>query len=156
MDPSKRFVTIVLAAGVLVLLAAILLGERMGSHVLVQAERSDTLNTTPIVTPLPAATAGSNGYGPDWKRSQTLAAAVDPGFPDPRIPPKPLPTPEPTPRPAPKPKWTPNPKLPIWDQTPPGTASPTPLPSPSGSPEVRPSVSPSASPGTKAATTPHP
>ncbi len=34
MDPSKRFVTLVLAAGVLVLIAAIALGERMGNRVL--------------------------------------------------------------------------------------------------------------------------
>lgn len=148
MDPSKRFVTIVLAAGVLVLLIAIAIGQRMGTRVLVQASNSGNLDATPIVTPIPATTSGP--YGPDWKRSQTLSAAVDPGFPDPRVPPKPLPTPEPVATPRPHPKWTPNPNLPIWDQT----ALPSPSGSPSASPSEEPSpsasVSPAASPGTAA------
>ena len=140
MDPSKRFVTIVLAVGVIVLLAAIAIGQRMGTRVLVQAANSGSLDTTPIVTPIPASTA--ENYGPDWKRSQTLAAAVDPGFPDPRVPPKPLPTPAATATPSPKPKWTPNPKLPIWDQT----ALPSPSESPSASPAASETPSPAASP----------
>ena len=144
MDPSKRFVTIVLAVGVLVLLAAIALGQRMGTRVLVAAVNSGNLDTTPIVTPMPAPTAET--YGPDWKRSQTLAAAVDPRFPDPRVPPKPLPTPEPTATPSPKPKWTPNPNVPIWDQTalPSPSESPSATPEESGSPDVR--ESPAATP----------
>ena len=154
MDPSKRFVTLVLAAGVLVLLIAIAIGQRMGTRVLVQANNSGNLDATPIVTPLAPSTPSA--YGPDWKRSTTLAAAVDPGFPDPRVPPKPLPTPEPTPKATPTPKWTPNPKIPIWDQT----ALPSPSESPSASPEGQgspgPSVSPSASPGTTAEVTPQP
>ncbi|HET9029789.1 MAG: hypothetical protein KGM44_10185 [bacterium] len=154
MDPSKRFPTIVLAAGVLVLLIAIAIGQQMGTRVLVQADNSGNMDATPIVTPLPTATAAN--YGPDWKRSQTLSAAGDPGFPDPRVPPKPLPTPEPTAKPTPKPKWTPNPNLPIWDQT----ALPSPTPSASTSPGMSASpsasVSPSASPGTKAEATPLP
>jgi hypothetical protein len=129
MDPSKRFVTLVLAAGVLVLLTAIALGERMGDRVLVQAADSDVSNAQVIVTPLPAG-ATAEPYGPNWRSSQTLAAVPDPGFPDPRIPPKPLPTPIPRPTATPTPAWTPNPKLPIWDQTAFPSASPTAAPTP--------------------------
>jgi hypothetical protein len=130
MDPTKRFVTLVLAAGVIVLIGAIALGERMGERVLVDATDSGSNVQSPLVTPLPESTA-TGPYGPDWKRTQPLAAATDPNFPDPRIPPKPLPTLPPTPKPTATPKWTPNPNIPIWDQTPPGSASPTPAPSPS-------------------------
>lgn len=137
MDPSKRFITLVLAAGVAVLLTAILIGEQMGSRVLVAAANS-TGNAETIVTPLPSDSGSSNGpYGPDWKHSQTLAAAPDPGFPDPRVPPQPLPTPlprTPTPSPTPRPH-----DLPIWDQT------FTPSPSPSGG-STSPSTSPSPTP----------
>ena len=91
MNPSNRFATIVLAAGVVVLLIAILFGEHMGDRVMTEAAENGSLSPTPIVTPVPEPTAGP--YGPDWKRSQTLAAARDPHFPDPRVPPKPLPTP---------------------------------------------------------------
>jgi hypothetical protein len=154
MDPSKRFVTVVLAAGVLVLLIAIAIGQRMGTRVLVQATQSDNMQSTPIITPMPEATAAN--YGPDWKRSQTLSAAGDPGFPDPRIPPKPLPTLEPTATPSPKPKWTPNPNLPIWDQTALPSPSASPSESPAGQASPEESVSPAASPGTTAEATPQP
>ena len=138
MDPSKRIVTIVLAAGVAVLLVAILLGEQMGSRVLVAAANSDSGGQV-IVTPLPTDSTGGNAlYGPDWKRSQTLAAAPDPGFPDPRVPPKPLPTPPPTPKPSNGP--THNPNLPIWDYT--FAPSPTPQPTDSPSPLEQASTGP--------------
>ncbi len=149
MDPSKRFVTVVLGIGVVVLLAAIYIGQRMGTHVLVQATNSGTLDTTPVITPVPAETPVT--YGPDWKREQTITAAGDPSFPDPRIPPKPLPTLEPTPTPGPRktPKWTPNPKIPIWDQTFPPNGSPKPtLTPPPFSPVPQASASPEPSPGT--------
>jgi hypothetical protein len=123
MDPSKRFITLVLAAGVAVLLAAILIGEQMGSRVLVAAANANG-PTQAIVTPVPSSSGGP--FGPDWKRSQTLAAPVDPGFPDPRVPPRPLPTPQMTPRP--KPTVTVNPNLPIWDQTPIPTGEPSATP----------------------------
>ena len=116
MDPSRRFATLVLGAGVLVLLGAILLGESMGDRVMVQAVDSGVTNASVIVTPLPVG-ASSAPYGPDWHSSQTLSAAADPNFPDPRIPPKPLPTPFSAATAKPKPKWTPNPNIPIWDQT---------------------------------------
>ncbi len=142
MDPSKRFVTVILAAGVLVLLAAILLGERMGDRVMVDAANGGSLGKTPFITPVPAPTTGA--YGPDWKRTQALAAAPDPQFPDPRVPPKPLPTLPHTPTPMPSPTWTPNPNIPIWDQTPPpnGQRSPSPSPSPP-SPALSPNPGPS-------------
>lgn len=129
MDPSRRFATAILAAGVLVLLGAIALGEHMGDRVLVQAADSGLTNQAVIVTPLPV-DASSGPYGPDWRSSQTLSAAADPGFPDPRIPPKPLPTPHapPTVKPTPTPFWTPNPNEPIWDQTELPSASPSPSP----------------------------
>lgn len=158
MDPSKRFLTLVLAAGVIVLVAAIVVGERAGGRVFVAAQKEGSLETSPIVTPLPQSTADSNGYGPDWKRSQTLAAAVDPGFPDPRVPPVAPPTPAPEPKrtSTPRPDWTPNPKLPIWDQTPPPTPSASPEESATPAGSAQPSVSPSPSPGTKISATPQP
>ena len=115
MTGRNRFTTLLLAAGVVVLLVAILLGEHMGDRVMVEAADNGNLTQTPLITPIPEPTEGP--YGPDWKNTQALAAAGDPHFPDPRVPPKPLPTPERTPSPSPTPVWTPNPKLPIWDQT---------------------------------------
>ncbi len=125
MDSSKRFITAVLAAGLVVLLVAIVAGERMGDQVMVQAADEGSTAQTPLITPLPESTA-TGSYGPDWKRNQALAAAPDPRFPDPRVPPKPLPTAPPTPKPTPTPKWTPNPNLPIWDQTALPSTSPSP------------------------------
>ena len=125
MDSSKRFITAVLAAGLVVLLVAIVVGERMGDQVMVQAVDEGNTAQTPLITPLPESTA-TGSYGPDWKSNQALAAAPDPRFPDPRVPPKPLPTIPPTPKPTPTPKWTPNPSLPIWDQTTLPSASPSP------------------------------
>jgi hypothetical protein len=128
MNQSNRFATTLLAAGVVVLLVAIVLGEHMGDRVMTEAAESGSLSTTPIVTPVPEATTGP--YGPDWKNSQTLAAAPDPRFPDPRVPPKPLPTAEAPPTPKPTPTWTPNPNIPIWDQSRPPNSTPTPTDAP--------------------------
>jgi len=145
-DPSKRFVTALLAAGVAVLLTAILIGEHMGDRVLVDAVDTDSTATTPLITPLPEPSS-SGPYGPGWKNSQTLAAAPDPGFPDPRVPPKPLPTAAtPSPKPSPASTWTPNPNLPIWDQTPP--------PSPGASPTTFSQESTQGSPSPQVAVTP--
>lgn len=130
MDPSKRFITLVLAAGVAVLLLAILVGEQMGSRVLVAAANSVGGEQT-IVTPVPNATTGP--YDANWKASQALAAAPDPGFPDPRVPPKPLPTLPPTPTPHAGP--THNPNLPIWDYTFAPSSTPLPTATPSESPQ---------------------
>ena len=157
LDPSKRFVTLVLVLGIIVLVAAILVGERMGDRVIGQVTEKRLSSIAPVaVTPAPDQTSGP--YGPDWKRQQVLSAANDPGFPDPRVPPVPLPTvpprPKSSPTPTPQPASatpTPNPNLPIWRRLAPlPTASPvesptanseSPSPQASGSPEPKPSSS---------------
>ncbi len=127
LDPSNRFATIVLAAGSAVLLIAIGVGERMGDRVLGRAT-GQGLQSVTATAPSPAATASAGPFGPDWKRSDTLSAASDPRFPDPRVPPQPLPTPLPTPKVTPTPYVpatpTPNPNIPIWRQRPLPTATP--------------------------------
>jgi hypothetical protein len=133
LDPSNRFATFVLAAGAVVLLAAIGIGQRMGDRVLGQATERALPSVQAVVTPEPYASSGP--YGPDWKRSETLSAAPDPRFPDPRVPPQPLPTPPPA-TPAPRAVPTPaiNPNVPIWRQKPLPTATPFPTEQPSESP----------------------
>src|SRR5512135_3744750 len=103
MHPSTRFPTLLLAAGAVVLLIAVAVGERMGNRVIGQATEQTLQSVIPqAITPAPDATP--RPYGPDWKRSQALSAAGDPRFPDPRVPPVPLPTPLPeTPKPTPTP-----------------------------------------------------
>lgn len=152
-DPSKRFLTIVLALGVVVLLAAIALGERMGDRVIGQVTEKRLRAVAPVaITPAPGESTAP--YSPDWKRSQVMAVATDPGFPDPRVPPVALPTAAPpaTPHPAatataqPSASPTPNLNIPIWRRSlplptalpsgPPGTA-----PAAGGSPTAPPSHS---------------
>jgi hypothetical protein len=140
MDPNRRFLTLVLALGTAVLLVAILVGEQMGDNVMTNAvDKGGTLASSVVVTPAPSQSPGP--YGPGWSRSDALAAPPDPRFPDPRVPPVPLPTrPPATPAPTPPPSTpTPNPNIPIWRQ------QPLPTMSPSGQPSEGPS--PSASPG---------
>jgi hypothetical protein len=147
LSPERRFATIVLAAGTIVLLIAIAVGQRMGDRVLDQVTGSGTQNApVTAVTPEPSLSPGA--YGPDWKRSESLAGAADPRFPDPRVPPQPLPTPLPTPKATPTPVASPtptdtiNPNIPIWRQKPMPTATPSREPSAepavSGSPGERP------------------
>lgn len=140
-DPSKRYVAIVLGLGTLVLLLAIVIGERMGYHLLGQStELSPAILPTVLITPEPP-DAGSGVYGPDWKRSETLSGAPDPGFPDPRVPPVPLPTRQPAPKPSALPPTpTPNPNIPIWRRQSP---MPTPIP-PTTTPQAQAAVSPGA------------
>ena len=129
-----RFPTLLLAAGAVVLLVAVAIGERMGSRVIGQATEQTLQSVIPqAVTPAPD--ASPQPYGPDWKRSQALSAAGDPRFPDPRVPPQPLPTPAPTPkpRPTPVPTPTPNPNIPIWRQSPLPTVNPSGTPPPGAS-----------------------
>lgn len=149
MRGSRRFPTIVLAAGAIVLLVAIAIGERMGDRVIGEATQETLQSVIPVaVTPSPGAEMGP--YGPDWKRSETLSVAGDPHFPDPRVPPQPLPTPQPTPKPKPTgpPTPTPNPNIPIWRQQPlppPLSAPPegaTAVPSPGAGQSGPPSSSP--------------
>jgi hypothetical protein len=142
LEPSNRFATVVLAAGSAVLLVAIGLGERMGDRVLGQATDQKLESVAVVASTEPSPTPGP--YGPDWKRSITLSAAGDPRFPDPRVPPQPLPTIPPTPKvvrtvvPA---TPTPNPNIPIWRQQPLPTATPTRIPEPSPTPAASPSAS---------------
>ncbi len=145
-----KFPALVVAAGAIVLLLAVALGQRMGDHALRQANEQQLQSIIP--TPLPSgADASPQPYGPNWKRSQALSAAGDPHFPDPRVPPQPLPTLPPTPKPTPTPVVTPtptpNPNIPIWRQRPLPTITPSEQP-PDGvpaSPEdgTSPEVSPS-------------
>ena len=161
-DPSKRFITLVLALGIVVLAVAIAVGEHMGERVLGQATEKRLSNISPVtITPAPNPTTAP--YGPDWKQSQVLAAASDPGFPDPRVPPVPIPTPAPAPsyvpdrgavplgRATPRPTPTPNLNLPIWRRSRPlpvpSAAAPasgllTPAPASTGSPKPESSAQP--------------
>ena len=146
LDPSKRFITIALLLGIIALVAGIALGERAGDRVIGQVTEKRLQSIAPVtVTPEPEKT-GASPYGPDWKRTDVMAAADDPAFPDPRIPPVALPTPTPTPKfaprsPTPSPSATPTPNmnLPIWRR-----AAPMPTPTPAGteSPSGEPSGTP--------------
>ncbi len=138
---------LVLAAGAAVLLGAVFIGQRMGDSVIQQAGQQTLQSEMP--TPMPSgADASPQPYGPNWENSQSLTAAGDPHFPDPRIPPKPLPTPLPVAvtkaTPTPVPTATPNPNIPIWRQVPLPTMAPTsptvtPAPAaPTGSPQPTP------------------
>lgn len=153
-DPSKRFITVILALGILVLVAGIALGERAGDRVIGQVTEKRLQSIAPVtVTPAPAKKSTSP-YGPDWKRTDVMAAASDPDFPDPRVPPAALPTATPRPKftpppptEAPTPTPTPNMNLPIWRRNAPlPTATPestgSPGPEASGSPSSPPSASP--------------
>jgi hypothetical protein len=137
MSPSMRVPTILLAIGAVVLLAAVAIGERMGNRVIGQATEQQLQSVVPAAVS-PSPDSSPQAYGPDWKRSQALSAAGDPGFPDPRVPPKPLPTlpPTPKPRPTPVPTPTPNPDIPIWRQKPLPTFAPS--AEPSGEPSTVP------------------
>lgn len=146
LDPSKRFLTIVLLLGIAVLVTAISFGEHMGDKVIGQVTEKRLDSIAPVtVTPAPVQKSASP-YGPNWKRTEVMTAAADPQFPDPRVPPMPLPTAPPPPKvkhtatPAlPTPSPTPNMNLPIWRRLAPlPTATPvsseTPFPGPSESP----------------------
>jgi hypothetical protein len=140
LDPSKRFATLVLSAGILVLLLAIVLGEGMGQSVLRNVDQGNLATIEVAITPNP--NPSSAPYGPDWKEPQALAVAPDPRFPDPRVPPVALPTATPRPSIGPKATPTPNLAIPIWRRqgalptTPPGdqhlvpqsNVTPAPLP----------------------------
>ncbi len=155
LDPSKRFITLVLALGIVVLVAAIALGERAGDKVIGQVTEKRLTSIAPVtVTPSPQGTVSP--YGPDWKRTDVMAAAGDPGFPDPRVPPEPPPTATPAPpftppplRKRAEPRETPTPDLnvPIWRRDRPlptatpvdsGSAEPSATPSPSPEPTAQP------------------
>ncbi len=122
LDPSKRFLTVVLMLGIAVLVAAIALGERAGDKVIGQVTEKRLDSIAPVtVTPAPVQRSAAP-YGPDWKRTDVMTAAEDPQFPDPRVPPVPLPTLPPPPKYTPPPRVvrrptpspTPNMNVPIW------------------------------------------
>ncbi len=156
LDPSKRLITLVLLLGIAVLVTAISFGEHAGDKVIGQVTEKRLDSIAPItVTPAPIQKSASP-YGPNWKRTVVMAAAPDPVFPDPRVPPLPLPTPgHPSPKPKPKPTElaptpspTPNMNLPIWRRNAPlptatpatqaGTALPQADVTPSGEPTAQP------------------
>jgi hypothetical protein len=160
LDPSKRFITIVLTLGVAVLVFAIALGERAGDKVIGQVTEKRLDSIAPVsVTPAPRQTTGGP-YGPDWKRTTVMSAAEDPQFPDPRVPPLPPPTPPPVKvvklKPVtliPTPSPTPNLNIPIWRRMAPlptasplGTPTPSPVPGPSLQPNGEPVGEPSSRP----------
>lgn len=128
-----------LALGILVLVAGIAVGQRAGDRVIGQVTEKRLESIAPVtVTPAPPKKSASP-YGPDWKRSDVMAAAPDPQFPDPRVPPVPPPTPMPPPKrtpppvEVPTPTPTPNLNLPIWRRMAP-MPTPTPVETGSGSP----------------------
>lgn len=147
-DPSKRFLTIVLALGIAVLIAAIALGERAGDRVIGQVTEKRLDSIAPVtVTPAPPQKSAAP-YGPNWKRTEVMTAATDPGFPDPRVPPVPPPTlpppPKHTPTPQPTaaaPTPTPNLNVPIWRR-----AAPLPTATPANEGTANPSAGPTVTP----------
>lgn len=155
LDPTKRFLTAILALGIVALIIGIALGERAGDRVIGQVTEKRLDSIAPVtVTPAPPEKSTAP-YGPDWKRTDVMAAAPDPMFPDPRVPPKPLPTPAPTPKyratppPAAQPvaTATPNLNLPIWRRNAPlPTPTSSPVPGPSLQPNGEPAGEPSAQP----------
>jgi hypothetical protein len=122
-DPGKRRTSLILIGAAALLLISIWIGKSMGDRVIRKAteEGQTGVATAVAVAASPGASGDATPFGPNWKRTQVLAAAPDPGFPDPRVPPEPLPTVPPTPKPTPRPKDTPTPA-----PTAPGTATPYP------------------------------
>lgn len=144
-----------LALGILVLVAGIAAGQRAGDRVMGQVTEKRLQSIAPVtVTPAPQKKS-VGAYGPNWKRSSVMAAAPDPQFPDPRVPPAVLPTPTPPPKQTPPPREvptpspTPNLNVPIWRRMAP-MPTPTPVGADSGSPgpqaQASGSPAPTASP----------
>jgi len=110
----------ILLVGAATLLVALAIGNGMGSRVVSQvAGRIPQYAASPTPVPGPASTDAEAAVG--WKRTQVMAVATDPGFPDPRVTPPPPPPPPPrkaTPSPSPSPTSSPqgrytSPPLPI-------------------------------------------
>jgi len=154
MDPGRQRYTVILLSGAALLLLAIFVGKAMGDRVMTRVTEQGLrgVGNTLLLSPAPAASDAALPFGPNWKRTQVLAAAPDPGFPDPRVPPAPLPTPEPTPKATPRPVVTATPKpvetpTPTIEPVPTPRQSPTASPGPSGTPGTTASPQPSASVG---------
>ena len=121
-DPGQRRTALILIGAAALLLLSIWIGKSMGDRVIRKAtEEGQTGVGTSVQVTASAGPADATPFGVNWKRTQVLAAAGDPGFPDPRVPPAPLPTPPPTPKPTPTPHSTPTP---VPTQAPPATATP--------------------------------
>ncbi len=98
MGPRAGLSTL-LVAGALVLLAAIAVGNGMGSRVIGRfAGREPAI---PTVAPIAAASSGPETGQTTLRlrRRSVLSVATDPAFPDPRITPEPTPPPTPIPPP---------------------------------------------------------
>ena len=122
----------VLLVGAIVLLISIGVGMSMGERVLGQIG----LHVPVQPTPVPALTAAPDDRGDvgTWKRVSVMAAATDPGFPDPRVPPPPEYTPAPRPRPTLEPERLP--ATPRPTRNPHYTSPPLPIPLVTHTPEA--------------------
>ena len=131
--PRTALVLVAMAA---VLLAAVVLGQRIGEHALFSATQRRLAVPDETITPVPDAAASEDpSLSRNWKRLQVVSVATDPAFPDPRVtlPPTPSPRPVPSARPTPKPTPVPLPTLP-----PLYTSPPLPLPLASHEPDETP------------------
>ncbi len=116
----------VLIVGALVLVGAIVVGNSMGNSVLGQIGSRPLASVPSPFVPTAAPSDAERGQA-NWKKTQVMAVATDPGFPDPRVTPEP-PPPE-TPRPRPR-----------------STASPSPRPRDTFDLSTEPTLSPSTGP----------
>jgi hypothetical protein len=125
--------SLMLVGGAVLLLIAIVIGQRLGDSVLRQVTEQRSEEAGPIMTPVPL-TSEEPGQARNWKREQVVSVATDPAFPDPRATPKPTPRPVPTANPTIAP-----PTLPPVEQSTPDkpvyTSPPLPLPIASHAPE---------------------
>jgi hypothetical protein len=122
-----------LLGGVLLLLIAIAVGQRLGDRVLRQVTDERSAEAGPIITPVPQTSPDLTGAR-NWKREQVVSVATDPAFPDPRVTPTPTPTPRPTPNPTIPPPTAPPPQE-AATVKPAYTSPPLPLPIASHAPQ---------------------
>jgi hypothetical protein len=122
-SPRRPGFSVVLILGAVVLLVAILVGQKVGDRVLLQTERRVPMAGANL-TPVPETNPTPEPPIKNWRRQQVVSVATDPAFPDPRVT-RPS-TPRPTPTAAPTPQPTPTPEL----HTPSGTYTSPPLPLP--------------------------
>jgi hypothetical protein len=108
-SPRRPGFSIVLILGAVVLLASILIGQKLGDRVLLQTERRIPIAGATI-TPVPETNLTPQPPIKNWRRQQVVSVATDPAFPDPRVTrpgtPRPKPTAAPTPQPTPTPPTT--------------------------------------------------
>ena len=141
--PSRRpGWSALLVAGAFVLVASILVGQKLGDRVLLQTKRAVQVAGAGV-TPIPSADASDRNFLKDWKRLQVVAVATDPAFPDPRVTRPPTPRPifieppparrTPTPQPTVKSIYTPPPlPIPLVSHDPSETETEPPVPAPAG------------------------